>query len=477
MADWLISKILIHRSLGFIYFIAFLVAWNQFCALCGPNGLLPMRNFMANSSWKHAPSIFWKAHSERFLKSCAGCGILLSLLCMTGLSDQYGWLFSIFCWSVLWVLYLSFVNTGQTFYGFGWESMLLETGFLAIFLGPDSVKSPYPFLLLFQWLLFRNMFGAGLIKLRGDRCWKKLTCLKYHFETQPLPNPLSRFCHFLPEKILKSGVIFNHLVEVILPFLYFFPGPLSYTAGSLTLLFQLFLIVSGNFSWLNYLTCVQCLACFDDAFYHSWLGLQNLPEAAPPSATYWLASMILFAILAYLSRKPIKNLISKHQVMNTSFDNLHILNTYGAFGSITRPRYELIIERTSDNPSAQEATWTPYHFKAKPGDLNQKPPIVAPYHYRLDWLMWFAAMSSYHQHPWIISLVKKLLQEDPSTLKLLKGEPPSSPPKYIRIKRYIYRFKKGCRAPYWEREEVDEYLPPVSLENEGLNNFLHIRGL
>src|SRR5207237_4337562 len=130
-----------------------------------------------------------------------------------------------------WVLYLSIVNVGQRWYGFGWESLLLEAGFIAIFLGNNETAPPLLAIFLARWLLFRVEFGAGLIKLRGDSCWRDLSCLDYHHETQPMPNPLSRYFHHLPKLLHRGEALGNHVAQLVVPFLLFTPPPLASLAG------------------------------------------------------------------------------------------------------------------------------------------------------------------------------------------------------------------------------------------------------
>jgi hypothetical protein len=172
-----------------------------------------------------------------------------------------------------------------------------------------------------------------------------------------------------------------------------------------------------------------------------------------------------------LSIRPAKNLIARRQLMNASFEPLHLVNTYGAFGSVTRERYEIILEGTSEETISPETEWKEYEFKAKPGDVTRRPAILSPYHYKLDWQMWFAAMSSYQYHPWILNLVAKLLQGDPDTLSLI-GENPfdNKPPKFIRAELYYYRFptKEENTKDWWIREWTGHYLPPLSLDNLSL---------
>src|SRR2546421_6587567 len=220
---WL-TRFFILRLLGFVYFFAFLSLAMQVLPLIGDNGLLPAASFLHSlqnyfgsktRAFINLPSIFWFGISDSLLLSLAWAGVALSLVVILGYANSI-------LMALLWALYTSFVNIGQDWYGYGWEIQLLETGFLAIFLCPLLDGRPFPkrpppiiLILLFRWLAFRIMFGAGLIKLRGDSCWRDLTCMFYHYETQPIPSPLSRLFHFSPHWFLKVETLWNHFVELI----------------------------------------------------------------------------------------------------------------------------------------------------------------------------------------------------------------------------------------------------------------------
>jgi hypothetical protein len=466
--DYWLTRFVLQKGLGLIYLAAFLVVVNQFRPLVGEHGLLPAPRLLKRVTFREVPSLFHWWPSDRAFALGGWLGVLLSLLATLGLSEQFGTPFSMLVWALLWVLYLSFVNIGQTFYGFGWESILLESGFLAIFLGAADTEPAVVTIWLLRWVLFRVMFGAGLIKLRGDPCWRDLTCLSWHFETQPLPNPLSWFFHRLPVWAHKTGVLFNHLVEVAVPFAYFAPQPISGIAGLVTILFQGSLIVSGNFSWLNHLTVVLAFSTLDGQFLARLLPLVPPALSAPPTL-FLAAAWGVALVVAILSIQPVRNLWSKHQVMNTSYNPYHLVNSYGAFGSITRPRYEIILEGTTDLIPISSGDWRPYEFRAKPGDTRRRPPQIAPYHLRLDWLMWFAAMPGRPDCPlWLVHLVAKLLEGDTATLALLRGNPfGASPPRFIRARYYLYRFttpaERRQTGDWWHRDLVGSYLEPLSL--------------
>lgn len=463
---WL-TRFCFQRALGGIYFIAFLLAANQYLPLLGANGILPARHYLRRVSFWVAPSLLWLNPSDRCITVVIWAGLGLSALVVTGISEAHGLWFSVTVWTLLWICYASLVNAGRTFYGFGWEMILIETGFLAIFLGSADTRPPVIVMYLLLWVLFRVMFGAGMIKLRADPCWRDLTCMAYHYETQPLPNPLSWYFHHLPLRVHKAAVLFNHFVELVVPFFLFVPGPLRYVAGGLTILFQVILILSGNLSWLNYITIVLCIPCFDDRF------LTELLQVSPPAALVFSpfhhgAVLALALLVAILSIQPTRNLFSRRQLMNASFDPLHLVNTYGAFGSITRERMEVIIEGTAAAFPTGDAEWREYEFKGKPGDVRRRPAFVSPYHWKLDWQMWFAAMSAPSRHPWIFPFLRKLLEGDRAVLGLLAHNPfPAAPPLAVRAKLYSYRFTRpgDSRRHWWERTYVGEYLPPLTLED------------
>ncbi|MGH9667885.1 MAG: lipase maturation factor family protein, partial [Bryobacteraceae bacterium] len=209
------------------------------------HGLRPVRMFLERVAFRHAPSLFYLLPTDGAFVAAAWLGIGLALLAATGVSERFGWWFSALVWAGLWVLDLSFVNVGQIFYAFGWESLLLETGFFAIFAGARRTPPQSWLMWMLRWTLFRVMFGAGTIKLRGDPCWRQLTCLDYYFQTQPMPNPLSWYFHWLPPWIHHAGVLCNHFVELVVPFGYFAPQPVAAVAGVLTMIFQGTLWLSG----------------------------------------------------------------------------------------------------------------------------------------------------------------------------------------------------------------------------------------
>ncbi|XP_071300994.1 lipase maturation factor 1 isoform X3 [Agelaius tricolor] len=450
---WL-TRIVLLRSIAFLYFVAFLVAFHQNKQLIGEKGLLPCKLYLQEvkkyfkgkvglDALSYAPTLIWfldwsAMDSTLDCLALAGLAVAAFVL-LTGCANMV-------LMSLLWLLYLSLVNVGQIWYSFGWESQLLETGFLGIFLCPLWSLSRLPqgsppsriVIWSFRWLIFRIMLGAGLIKIRGDRCWRELTCMDYHYEV--------------------------------------------------------LLIISGNLSFLNWLTMVPSLACFDDASLGLLLGSRLRERAARlqrpgtrgqspslGSCVRRVLNISLGLLITYLSIPVVLNLLSSRQVMNTSFNSLRIVNTYGAFGSITKERTEVILQGTSSlDPNDPTAVWEEFEFKCKPGDLRRRPCLISPYHYRLDWLMWFAAFQTYEQNEWIIHLAGKLLAQEEETLSLLATNPFAGrdPPRWIRGEHFRYKFsqpggKHARDGKWWIRKRIGPYFPPVNLQ--GLRKFFEDR--
>lgn len=487
-----ITRFLLLRLLGLVYAIGFLILVTQGIPLLGSEGLTPADQYLEmhragyDSFWRalvEKPTVFLFYYSDTVFRTLAWGGLGVSILVTLGFANAP-------MMGLLWLLYLSFVHIGQIWYGYGWEMQLLETGFLGIFLASPLDPRPFsraplvPVIWLFRWLVFRIMLGSGLIKLRGDACWWDLSCLYFHYETQPLPNPLSWYFHHLPAFVHEAGVLFNHFVEVICPFGVFGPQLVRFLAGGFMGLFQVILMLSGNLAFLNWLTLIPILACFDDSIFRKILPrsarkyVETLkPEAPKISLPGKIKVLLLVGLVGWLSINPVKNLIRDRQLMNAGFEPFRIVNTYGAFGSIGRRRHELIIKGTQDRTLDGSTTWRAYDFKAKPGPTGETPPWVSPYHYRLDWQIWFAAMTSPRRQPWMVNLIWKLLHNDPETLLLLEKNPfPTSPPRYIKVDRYRYEFTEPGSEAVWKRSFKGEWLGPLSRQHRQLRRILKRRG-
>ncbi|MFD7502908.1 lipase maturation factor family protein [Streptomyces sp. NPDC059850] len=465
---WL-SRLVFQRGLAAVYLLAFLTAATQGRALIGERGLTPVPRFLARVPFRRSPSLFHLHYSDRFFTALAWLGAALAAAVLAGAADDVPLWAAMAAWLVLWLLYLSIVNVGQVWYGFGWESLLLEAGFLAVFLGNERTAPPVLILWLLRWLLFRLEFGAGLIKIRGDRCWRDLTCLYYHHETQPMPGPLSWYFHHLPKPLHRVETAANHVAQLVVPLALFTPQPVASVAAGIIVVTQLWLVASGNFSWLNWVTILLALATVDGRLAAGVLPLPTPPPLAAPPVWYEVLVAAVFVLVVVLSYWPARNLLSGRQLMNYSFNPLHLVNTYGAFGSVNRSRQEVVIEGTDEPVLTPDTVWKEYEFRGKPGDVRRMPRQFAPYHLRLDWMMWFAGISSAYAGSWFTPLVGKLLVNDRATLKLLRSSPfPDAPPTHVRARLYLYRFttrrERRAGGGWWHRTLVGEFLPPVRLE-------------
>jgi hypothetical protein len=464
--DYDLARQVLQRGVAALYAIGFISAIVQFPALLGERGLLPVPRFVAHTPHWQSPSLFRLHYSDRYLRVLCCFGTLLAAATVLGL-PQVGppWV-PLGVFLVLWVIYLSIVNVGQTFYAFGWESLLLEAGFLVAFLGSDRVPAPLPVLLVIRWLVFRLEFGAGMIKMRGDRSWRDLTALYYHHETQPMPNVVSRYAHLLPPWFHRMEVLGNHFAQLVVPWFLFAPQPVASIAAAIVIATQLWLVLTGNFAWLNVITIVLAFAAVSD----STLGLDGAfaSSDALVSPIWWVVTVAALTVLILvLSWRPLRNLVSPHQLMNASFNRWHLVNAYGAFGSVTKRRFEVIVEGTLSARPSDDAAWREYEFRGKPGDPSRVPPQIAPYHERLGWLLWFLALGA-PGGAWFPALLRKLLEADAGVLALLRFDPfDGIPPTYVRARMFAYRFSNYAErrdtGVWWIRTPMATLVEPTAL--------------
>jgi hypothetical protein len=470
--DYELARQVLQRGIAALYLIAFVSAANQFPALLGERGLLPAPWFLRRVSFKQFPSLFHRGYSDDRLLGVAAVGAGISATLIAGLPQSGPPWLPMIAFLVVWALYLSIVNIGQTFYGFGWESLLLEAGFVVAFLGSDQVAPPLLVILFLRWLVFRLEFGAGMIKMRGGREWRDLTALMFHHETQPMPNPVSWFVHHLPKWFHRCEVLGSHFAQLVVPFFLFAPQPVASVAATFIVLTQLWLVFTGNFAWLNWITIVLAFCAIDDGTIRTVFAFDGLNTEYPLTPLWFDALVIaVTAFLLVLSWRPLANLFARHQLMNASFNRYHLVNAYGAFGTVTKVRIEIVVEGCSDERPGPSSEWIPYEFKGKPGDVKRMPPQVAPYHLRLDWLMWFLALGSSDAR-WFQMLVVKLLEGDRRTLRLMGRNPfPDAPPRWIRARAFRYRYSTPAEhratGAWWVRTLTGTLLDPVALPRGG----------
>lgn len=467
--DYAFAREVLQRGVAAIYVVAFLSTFAQFPALLGEHGLLPAPRFLARSGARRQPTIFrFVRYSDRLLRGMCATGTVLGIALVAGL-PQLGppWV-PLVCFLAMWAAYLSIVSVGQTFYAFGWESLLLEAGFTVAWLGSIETATPITVIVLIRWLVFRLEFGAGMIKMRGSREWRDLTALQFHHETQPMPGPFSRLAHLLPKRVHHLEVLGNHFAQLIVPWFLFAPQPVASIAAGLIVLTQLWLVVTGNFAWLNWLTIVLAFAAIDDRVVHAIIPAWPASDAPDGMPLWWgIPVLLVSALIVWLSWRPLRNLFSRHQLMNASFNRWHLVNAYGAFGTVTRERLEIVVEGTESEDPGKQGGWLAYEFRGKPGDPARRPRQFAPYHLRLDWLMWFLALGA-PDGGWFEALLRRLLEADRATLRLLRADPfEGRRPRWVRAVAYRYRFasreERGETGLIWMREPVGTVVEPRRL--------------
>ncbi len=466
------------KALGLIYLIAFISFGAQITGLIGSNGLLPLTPFLqavqrvfGSSGYWLLPTIFWFNSSDLFLQVVPLTGALFSILLIFGIATRLARI-------ALFLLYLSLVSAGQDFMSFQWDVLLLETGLLAIFLGPTLKISVW----LFRWLLFRLMYLSGAAKwLSGDMTWRNLTALDYHFETQPLPTVLGWYFHQLPTWFHQFSVVIMFAIELGAPFLIFAPRRLRFFGAVALVFLQTLIFLTGNYTFFNLLAIALCLFLLDDAVVQRLLPTRAIEKirantARRKESVFERVSVIAVAIIIFLvSGFQLARIVEISapppvRALANWIEPLHIVNTYGLFSVMTTERPEIIIEGSSDGQN-----WQEYGFKYKAGDLYRAPLWVEPHQPRLDWQMWFAALGSYEGNEWFSNLMLRLLRGSSEVLALLEKNPfPNSPPRYIRATLYLYNFTdlrtQLATGQWWQREEGREYFPASSLQDfSGIN--------
>jgi hypothetical protein len=388
----------------------------------------------------------------------------------------------------LWASYLSLVGIGQIFLGFQWDILLLEATWLAVFIAPRAAfprwrlhAPPTVARWLLVWLLFRLMFLSGVVKFTsGDPTWRNLTALTFHYETQPLPNPVAWWAQQLPNSVHRVTCAVALVIEVLVPLLLFAPRRFRHVGGLLLIGLQLAIAVTGNFAFFNLLTISLCVLAFDDKWWRSLPPLEHvvsrtlsknadaLRPARAPSALriIGIAVVVYSVMLAVPVVTPWKRLPALFAPFYEGVSPFYLVNNYGLFAVMTTERPELIFEGSDDG-----RTWKAYEFPDKPGDLARRPTFVAPHQPRLDWQLWFAALTPSQQNPWVYSLCEHLLRGTPQVMALLRKNPfPDRPPLMLRVVRYNYHFttpaERRRSGHWWRRNPRDLYVAPTSLTEE-----------
>lgn len=471
IASWLIPK-----TLSVSYFIAFLSLLPQVLGLYGSQGILSIDHLLnlldkelKADRFYHIPSLFWFSSSDFTLKLFCFLGMTASSLAFLGFSQS-------FMFFVCFICYLSFVSCGQIFLSYQWDSLLLELGFLGLFMAPWQwewislgAHNLHPFILgLVFFLVFKLMFLSGVVKLtHKDASWKNLTALTYHFWTQPLPSPLAYFAHKLPPVIhrLCAGVMF--FIELMAPFLMFIPGTTQKIAVALLVLLQVLIMLTGNYGFFNLMTLGLCLSVLPDSswgFKINWIESTTISTSMALLPLLILVPASLFWIFkTFREKSTALNFMLPYMRFLSPF---HLNNPYGLFAVMTKSRPEIILQGSDDGHH-----WEDYELQYKPGGLKKLPWFIAPHQPRLDWQMWFAALEGFNENLWLQNLTTRIFEQSPDVLLLLGRDPfKGKAPRFLRFERYEYRFtplksllKEG---QWWQREHLGSYGPIFSRDEQ-----------
>ncbi|MFO0952939.1 MAG: lipase maturation factor family protein [Isosphaeraceae bacterium] len=475
------TRSLLLRGVGLCYASAFGSLAVQVEGLIGSRGMLPAREFLDHarqalgpSAYRELPTVFWLDASDASLLAVAWGGAAAGALVVAGVSPKP-------LLALLWAGYLSLAVAGQEFLGYQWDMLLLEAGFLSVLTAPWGLWLPAArgepsrvAVFLFRWLLFRLMFLSGVVKLRsGDPTWWALDALKYHYETQPIPAWTSWYAHNAPAWFHRLSAGFMFIVELPVPFLMFGTRWMRRAAFFLTAGLQLGILATGNYGFFNVLTLVLCVALLDDRDL-AWLRLGREETPQPPAPGHWGRRVLLAGLAAVLIG------VSGHQTLEAvaprvpTFWPLELaretlapfrsLNTYGLFAVMTTERPEITVEGSNDGE-----TWLPYRFRWKAGEPGRPPRFATPHLPRLDWQMWFAALSGdCRGEPWFLQFEQRLLEGSPPVLALLRENPfPNTPPRLIRARISSYRFTRPPTRDWWSIEGNTSFCPPIELRNAG----------
>lgn len=472
--SYALSAWIFTRLIALVYCVAFVSIAVQARGLWGAKGILPAGGYLEavemqtdSSRYWQLPSLFWLDHSDSLIVAGAWLGAACALLAFCGIAQ--GWMF-LFCFA----LYLSYVNMGQDFMSFQWDALLLEVGFLTLFVAPWSFgfdfftahEPHWSVRAMFYVVLFKLMFLSGVVKiLSGDESWRDMSAMSFHYWTQPLPNPISPFMHALPLWFHKIETALTFVIELALPFLILFSRTRPFAALGFLLL-SLLIFVTGNYTFFNLLTIVLCVWLIPDNWWEPLIDAMPFRLGENPAAMFAhpapSVAMIALALcsLYWCTRFWIgEQANAKLWPVVKAIQAFHISNPYGLFATMTKSRPEIIFEGSRDG-----AEWKEYDLIYKPGNLYHSPPIVAPHQPRLDWQLWFAALGSFQQNYWVQNFMVRMMENSPDVMSFFSLNPfEEEPPRFLRARLYNYEFASPSEitgeGKWWKRTLLGDYSP------------------
>ena len=463
MNDYIISQTLFLRLIGVNFLFAFWSLKSQVLGLYGKNGIQPMNlifNGLDRKNMINIPSLFWFSQTDFFMQLVIYCGIFSSGAIILGNTDFW-------YYAISYIAYISFVIVGSPFLNYQWDAMLLETAFMCVFY--SMTNPPNVFMHYAIWIFFvRFMVSAGLAKIKsGDKNWRELKSMNYHYWTQPLPNKIAWHIDKMSEDFHKASCAIALAIQVCLSPLLLSPLFIRKWIVLAQLFLQIMIALTGNYCFFNTMAVTFLVPFIPDSYWSSIfidykinINIHFILLIAACFIVYNNATMFLKQFFSNLITQDIAKVTQFH----SKYQPFVISNPYGLFANMTTDRKEIIIEGSYDGEN-----WKTYEFKYKPGDTKQYPIQVAPHQPRIDWQMWFASLSDFQSNPWFLNLMIRLVKNEKDVTSLIKYNPfENKPPAYLRAMFYQYTFttKKEFQNTknYWNRKLIGKYSPVIEIK-------------
>ena len=524
-ADRLIPRWIFLRALALWYFSAFHALLFQIKGLMGPEGILPAGQYLAAVArglgprrfW-FAPTLFWFSSSSRMLMAVMIIGLVASIIALFNLWPRLSFM-------VCWICFLSFVTATSVWSNYQSDGMLLEAGFLSLFFAPrglvpgwgaHSLPSRASYFLL-QWEWFRIYFESGMVKLlSGDQQWRNMTAMDEYYQNGPLPTWIGWYVQHLPHWFHAASALGTLIMELGVVLMLFFPRRVRIVCFFIVTPWEIGVILTANYTFLNYLVLSLGVLLLDDQFLRrfvpvrfgprepiapayeepqderslSILSAVETPPGDPPDtvarrapagrrgrlgehlrAFRFAVSVVMLTWIAYDTTVEMIGLPLRAIPLPTApitiLDPFRIANQYGLFAVMTRGRYEIEFQGSNDG-----SNWIAYPFRYKPQALNDAPGIYAPYQPRFEWNLWFASLGEWRQNDFAPLTQWRLLRNSRDVVALFRANPfPNVPPRFARAVLWQYWFtsreEKRRTGNWWRRQWVGIYAPVLTLTPDG----------
>ena len=494
--DRLLARWIVLRGLGLIYFSAFFSLVFQIKGLIGPDGILPANEYLRQIAqalgsvrYWFAPTLLWISSGPHMLMALCWVGMAASILVVLNIWPRLSL-------AVCFICFLSFVAAAGDFSGYQSDGMLLEAGFIALFFAPPGIRpglgASHPpsraSLFLLKWEWFRIYFESGVAKLAsGDPEWRHLTAMDEYYQNGPLPTWIGWYAQHLPHRFHVFTAAATLVLELGLVWMMFMPRRWRIVCFFIATFWQIGVILSANYTFLNYLVLVLGFLLLDDKFLlrfvpRRWrdrivvqaadIGEQGTPKVRSHWGALKLAtSAVMLTLIFYATTAQMIWMIFPRAPLPKSpvtlLEPLRIANRYGLFAVMTRGRYEIEFQGSRDGQN-----WSAYPFRYKPQDPAKRPGIYAPYQPRFDWNLWFASLGSWRENPIVTSTEERLLNNAPDVLALFAGNPfDSNPPEQVRAVLWQYWFtslaEKRATGMWWKRQYLGLYAPTLARQPDG----------